>query len=318
MDRWTELEVLVQIAETGSLSGAADALGLSSSSASRYLASLEDRLGASLVMRNTRRLQLTDTGRQYVDRVRATLGQLADADAAVLADMGEPRGLLRVSASVPFAVRQLAPRVRAFTERHPRVRLEIVASNRYVDLIDQQIDVAVRNREFEPDSAITMRRLAHTRRVLAASPQYLRAHGVPTHPTDLAERPMLVYTLAHLPHELRFTRGDEAVPVPVRSLLASDDAEVLRSAALSGLGPVVLPAYILHDDLRSGALHALLHGWELPGLTINLAYASRRHLPAKVRAFIDFLCEAFASEGLDARWQAQYPSAPLRLAQPAA
>ena len=304
MDRWTEMEVLVRIEETGTLSGAADALGLSTSSASRYLASLEDRLGASLVMRNTRRLQLTDTGRSYVARVRAALGELADADAVVGADQAEPRGVLRVSASVPFAVRHIAPRVREFTERHPKVTLQIVASNRYVDLIDQQVDVAVRNREFEPDSAITIRRLAHTRRVLAASPGYLRAQGTVAHPNDLAARPMLVYRHAHSPHELRFERGSDCVNVPVRGLLESDDADVLRAAALSDLGPLVLPAYILHDDLCRGALLPLLTDWQLPCLTINLAYASRRHVPAKVRCFIDFMCEVFERDGLEARWEA--------------
>lgn len=305
MDRWTEMEVLVQINETGTLSGAADALGLSTSSASRYLASLEDRLGASLVMRNTRRLQLTETGRVYLARVRATLAQLADAEAAVGADMLAPRGVLRVSASVPFAVRHIAPLVHGFTERHPQVTLQIVASNRYVDLIDSQIDVAVRNREFEPDSAITIRRLARTRRVLAASPAYLLAHGPITHPHGLAARTMLVYSHANSPHELRFERGDETLAVPVRCLLESDDADVLRAAALSGLGPLVLPAYILHDDLRSGALVPLLDDWDLPSLTINLAYASRRHVPAKVRCFIDFMCEVFEREGFEARWLAR-------------
>ncbi|MDP3521510.1 MAG: LysR family transcriptional regulator [Hydrogenophaga sp.] len=305
MDRWTEMEVLVQIAETGTLSGAADALGLSTSSASRYLASLEDRLGASLVMRNTRRLQLTEAGRAYLARVRATLAQLADADAAVGADTAEPRGVLRVSASVPFAVRHIAPLLRGFTERHPQVTLQIVASNRYVDLIDSQIDVAVRNREFEPDSAITIRRLARTRRVLAASPAYLLAHGAITHPHDLVAHPMLVYSHANSPHELRFERGDDTLAQPVRCLLESDDADVLRAAALSGLGPLVLPAYILHDDLHRGALVPLLSDWSLPSLTINLAYVSRRHVPAKVRCFIDFMCEVFEREDFEARWLAR-------------
>jgi DNA-binding transcriptional LysR family regulator len=309
MDRWTEMEVLVQIAETGTLSGAADALGLSSSSASRYLASLEDRLGASLVMRNTRRLQLTEAGRAYLARVRTTLAQLADADAAASADTAEPRGVLRVSASVPFAVRHIAPLLRGFTERHPQVTLQIVASNRYVDLIDSQIDVAVRNREFEPDSAITIRRLARTRRVLAASPAYLTAHGAITHPHHLAAHPMLVYSHANSPHELRFERGDDTLAQPVRCLLESDDADVLRAAALSGLGPLVLPAYILHDDLRRGTLVPLLSDWTLPSLTINLAYASRRHVPAKVRCFIAFMCEVFEREDFEARWLAREAAA---------
>lgn len=307
MDRWTEMEVLVLIAETGTLSGAAEALGLSTSSASRYLVSLEDRLGASLVMRNTRRLQLTDTGRAYVASVRATLGQLAEAESAVSADTAEPRGVLRVAASVPFAVRHIAPLVRGFTRRHPQVSLQIVASNRYVDLIDSQVDVAVRNREFEPDSAITIRRLARTRRVLAATPRYLHEHGPIAEPEDVAQHPMLVYSHANTPHELRFVREGETRTVPVRSVLESDDAHVLRAAALADLGPLVLPAYILHEDLCSGALVPLLEDWDLPCLTINLAYASRRHVPAKVRCFIAYISEAFEREGLEARWLARYP-----------
>jgi DNA-binding transcriptional LysR family regulator len=302
VDRWSEIELFIQVAELGSLTRAAESLGLSNAAASRHLSALEERLGARLVQRNTRRLHLTEVGEAFVRRCKPLLGEMRDAEAAVNEGSLKPTGLLRVTASLSFSMNVIAPLLPQFAEQYPDLRVEIVVSNRYTDLLDNGIDVAVRNREFEQDSAITVRRLAETKRVLAASPQYFQRHGTPRTPDELAAHRMLIYNLAHTPGQLRFTRHAAVTVVAVQPFLEANDGQVLRAAALRHLGILVQPMYIIHDDVVAGRLVPVLTDWELARLTINIAYPTRRHLPAKVRCFVDFLVEQFAANDFERRW----------------
>ncbi len=302
MDRWTELQLFVQVAETGSLSRAARALDLSNAAASRHLSALEERLGGRLVERNTRRLYITETGQEFLRRSKAVLTELQDAESAVNASTQTPSGTLRITASLSFAVNHIAPLLSAYTQAYPQVSVHIETANRYMDLIDNNIDVAIRTREYEPDSNITIRRLAETRRVLAASPAYLAQHGRPTTLEELAQHKLLIYTYANHPNELRFTRETESATIHARGLLESNDGQVLRAAALQNLGILVQPSYIVHDDIVSGRLVSVLDDWQLPRLTINLAYPSRKHLSAKVRTFIDFIVVEFERMGYERKW----------------
>jgi DNA-binding transcriptional LysR family regulator len=302
MDRWTEIELFVQVAELGSLTRAAGALGLSNAAASRHLAALEERLSARLVQRNTRRLFLTDVGEEFFRRCKPLLGELREAESAVNEAVLKPTGQLRVMASLSFSMIVIAPLLPEFHQRYPGLRVEIVVSNRYSDLLENNIDVAIRNREFESDSAITVRRLAETKRVLAASPQYLQRRGVPRRPDELAGHTLLVYNLANHPYELRFTRNGAVTSVPVTPALEANDGQVVRAAALRHMGILMQPLYIIHDDIVAGRLVPVLQEWELQRLTINIAYPTRRHLPAKVRCFIDFLVEQFAVQDFERRW----------------
>jgi DNA-binding transcriptional LysR family regulator len=305
VDRWQEIELFVQVAENGSLSRAAEALGLSIAAASRQLSALEKRLGARLVERNTRRLYLTDTGQDFFSRAKVILADLRDAEAAVNATALNPTGVLRITASLSFAMHHVAPLLRAYTERYPNVQVHVEAANRYLDIIDNNIDVAIRNREVEPDSNITIRRLAETRRILCASPGYLAQHGTPATPDALAAHKLLLYVYANHPHELRFMRDGAALTVEVQGLLESNDGQILRAAALDGLGILIQPTYIVYDDIQAGRLVPVLDAWDLPRLSINLAYPSRKHLSAKVRTFIDFMAEEFARKEYERKWTAR-------------
>jgi DNA-binding transcriptional LysR family regulator len=305
MDRWTEIELFVQVAELGSLTRAAESLGLSNAAASRHLAALEERLSARLVQRNTRRLFLTDVGDAFYRRCKPLLGELHEAENAVNETAIKPTGLLRVQASLSFSMIVIAPLLTEFNERYPELRIEMVASNRYQDLLESGIDVAVRNREYENDSAITVRRLAETKRVLAASPQYLQRHGTPRTPEELKRHRLLIYNLANHPNEMRFTARDGAeTSLQVHGVLEANDGQIVRAAALKHLGILLQPMYIIHDDVIAGRLVPLLTEWELQRLTINIAYPTRRHLPAKVRCFVDFLVEKFAEMDFERRWTA--------------
>lgn len=307
MDRFAEMVLFVQVAECGSLSRAAEAMDLSNAAASRHLSALEERLKARLVERNTRRLYLTEAGQDFLKRCKTILADLDDAETAINATALDPVGTLRVTASLSFSVHHIAPLLSGYTQLYPKVNVHVETANRYLDLIDNNIDVAIRTREFEPDSNITIRRLAETRRILAASPGYLNRHGRPERLEDLAAHRLLIYTYANNPHELRFTRGGQETTLPVKGLLESNDGQVLRAAALDDLGILVQPTYILYDDIVAGRLVPVMDDWDLPRLTINLAYPSRKHLSAKVRTFIDFMAAHFARMEYERKWNTRFP-----------
>jgi DNA-binding transcriptional LysR family regulator len=308
VDRWTEIELFVQVAETGSLSRAAEALELSNAAASRHLSALEERLGARLVERNTRRLYLTDTGQEFFIRAKSILAELKDAESAVNATSLNPTGVLRITASLSFSMHHVAPLLREYTQRYPNVTVHVESANRYLDIIDNNIDVAIRTREYKPDSNITIRRLAQTRRILTASPRYLAQYGRPKTLLELAQHKLLIYIHANNPNELRFSKDGETVTITAKGLLESNDGQILRTAALDGLGILVQPTYIVYDDIVAGRLVPLLDDWDLPPLTINLAYPSRKHLSAKVRTFIDFMAEHFAKNDYERKWTGRFSS----------
>ncbi|RKP57769.1 LysR family transcriptional regulator [Pararobbsia silviterrae] len=302
MDRWTQIQLFVLTADLGSLSKAAEQLDISNAAASRTLSALEERLGTRLIERTTRRMWMTDAGREYHARCGAILSELADADSMASQEAVSPKGVLRVTSSVSFAMMHIAPALPDFLKCYPQLSVQIVTANQYRDFIQAGIDIAIRTREHEGDSGITVRRLAETRRVLAASPAYLATRGRPETPADLEKHTMLVYNLAADPYELHLRRGDERCNVPISSRLDCNDGQVIVAAGRAGLGIVIQPLYIIHDEIVSGRLIPVLEDWQLPRLTINLAYQSRRHQPAKIRVFTDFLIERVKAMQLEKRW----------------
>jgi len=304
MDRFTQIEVFVKTAELRSLSRAAEALGMSNAAASRHLAALEERLSARLVERNTRRLWLTEAGEQFYQRSGALLTELGEAEDAVNAHALAPQGVLRVTSSLSFATIYLAPMLPALRRLYPKLSVHIAVANRYLDFIEAGIDVAIRTRLHEPDSNIVVRRLGRMRRVLAASPAYLEERGRPIAPADLAQHDMLVYNLAADPFSLRLTRGDSERIVRISAALDCNDGQVIRQAAIAGLGILIQPLYIVQADIEAGRLVPVLLDWQLPMLTMNIAYQNRDNLPAKIRVFNEFLVSHVRSTSDSQIWSA--------------
>ena len=302
MDRFAEMELFVQVAELGTLSKAADALGISLAGASRYLIALESRLGVRLMQRTARKMVMTEGGAAFYQRCKEVLSQMREAEALVTETAVNPAGLLRVTASLSFCLLHITPMLPAFTARHPQITVDVVAANRYYDIIDNGVDVAIRTRQVEAESNITIRRLAETRRVLAASPDYIARHGLPTTPKQLADHQVLNYVYAVNPTELSFRRGGETRLVKIKALLDANDGQILRVAALDGMGILVQPKYIVYDDIAAGRLVPVLDDWDLPRLTINVAFQTRMHMPAKVRLFIDALIERFRVNDYERLW----------------
>ncbi|AZG11391.1 LysR family transcriptional regulator [Pigmentiphaga sp. H8] len=303
MDRWAEYEFFVRVVETGSLSKAAEALNFSTPSASRHLAALEKRLGARLVERSTRRLFVTEVGQNFYARCKAALEEMTEAEEEAALTSSSPSGSLRVTASLSLMLQHVTRLLPRFTEKYPSVKIELIAANRYYDITDDDIDVAIRTREYEPDSTLVIRRLATTRRILAASPAYIDRHGLPAVPQALAGHKYLGYSY-HNPNELTFQRGKEVVTIPMAPLLDANDGQIVRSAALEGLGILSQPMYVVHDDLMAGRLVPVLLDWELPRLSISLAYRRRKLVPAKTRVFLDFITEDFHQNEYEKRWEA--------------
>jgi DNA-binding transcriptional LysR family regulator len=236
VDRWTEFRVFVTIAEERSMTRAAGTLNLSVSGVSRHLVSLETRLGARLVQRSTRQLSLTSEGEQLYADARDLLTTWEEAEASVADRSRAPTGRLRIGASLSFSLLHLMPVVEQFRQAYPTLSVEIVASNRYYDIIENGLDLAIRTRRVEADSSITIRRLAETRRLLAASPGYLSRHAAPEHPRDLTGHDLILYTLADNWNEFRFRRGEETAVVRVDGAIVANDGSAFPGAGVEGLG----------------------------------------------------------------------------------
>ncbi len=306
MDKWMETEGFVRIADLGTLRKAAESMQISTAAASRHLVALESRLGVRLIERNTRRLYLTEAGVEFLRRSRPLLAELADLESEIGVAATKPRGTLRVSASGMFAVEHIAPVLAEYNLLYPDVKVHVLAANRYQDLIEHNIDVAIRTRESEPDSSIVIKHLAETRRILTAAPAYLERHGMPKRIDDLARHKMLSYTYLENSNTLTFRRGREEKTISVQAVLESNDGQVLRAACLAGLGIATQPVYITYDDMAGGRLIPILSDWDLPRMTINIAFPSRPSVTAKARTFVDFLLGHFSRMGYEQKWTGDF------------
>jgi DNA-binding transcriptional LysR family regulator len=293
-DALQEITVFARIVATGSLSAAARDLGLSPALVSRRLAGLEARLGVRLVNRTTRSLHLTDEGAAYHETCTRVLAEIEEADAAVSAGRANPRGILRVALPASFGNQHVAPLVPKFAERYPDVQLALSLSDRNVNLVEEGFDLAIRIADLA-DSSLAARKLAPNRRVVCASPGYLRRHGTPRTPEDLIGHNCLATDFA-MSWEYRDPAGRPG-SVRVAGRYACDNWEVLREWALAGMGIALKSTWDVRRHLEDGSLVSLLPGYTFAtDVAIYAVYPHRRHLPAKTRAFIEFLAESFGPE----------------------
>jgi DNA-binding transcriptional LysR family regulator len=295
MDRFTRLAAFARVVESGSFSAAAAKLGLSRAAASKYVRQLEEHLGVRLLNRTTRRLSLTEEGAAFYERAARILAELEAAEGEASAVAGEARGTLRLSAPVSFGTRHLAPAIAEFLCRHPHVQVALTLDDRFVDLVDDGFDAAIRIGRLA-DSSLVVRRLCATRLVLSASPGYWRRKGKPRTPAALPLDDCLVYTLQVAGRSWRLldAAGKETV-LQARGALAVNNGDVLREAALAGAGIVLLPDFLVGEDIVAGRLETALPGWRGVELGIQAVWPSGRHLPKRLRLFLDFLALKLSS-----------------------
>jgi DNA-binding transcriptional LysR family regulator len=296
MDRFQAIVAFAKVVETGSFARAADRLDVSVSAVSRQVAELEAHLGVRLLNRTTRRLSLTEPGQAFHERCVQLLADLEEAEEAVTASAVVPRGTLRITASISFGAGYLAPAIAEFQRQHPQVRFDIELSDRAVDLVDERIDLAIRIGDIG-SQALIGRRIGIAQMVCCAAPSYLARHPAPRTPADLARHACLTYEYSSGGNLWRFTDDAGRIhDVKVDGPAHANNGAVLAALAVAGVGINLGPDFIVAEDVRAGRLVPLLPGYAPPAIAINAAYPSRRHLSAKVRAFIDFLVQHFAHD----------------------
>lgn len=296
MDTLDAMRVFVAVAERNGFSAAAEALDRSTASVTRQIAALEQRLGTRLLNRTTRRVSLTSAGTAYYQRAVQLLAEFDDLEAAVGAQALQPSGLLRINAPVSFGIARLGPLLAGFRARHPQVTLDLALSDRFVDMVEEGYDVAIRITR-EPSPMLIARRLASVRVLVCASPGYLARAGTPRLPADLAGHECLAYSYWSGGQEWRLRRADGGEEqIRIGGGMRANNGDVLREAALAGMGIIVQPDFLVADDLAAGRLVQVLPEYEAPTLGVFAVYTSRSHLAPKVRSFIDYLVETLGGD----------------------
>ena len=297
MDRYEQLSAFVEVARLQSFAQAARHLERHVSGVSRAVAALENRLGVRLLQRTTRRVTLSDAGRAYFKRCETLLAELEGAEAEVREQAASLRGTLRVSAATGAGQSLIGPLVPEFLAAHPQMTLDLQLSNRYVDLLEEGFDVALRVGTLAADSRLVVRRLAPTRRVLLASRAYLERHGNPRTPQQLTEHSCLILDIGNRPRRWELQRGRTALAVDVSGPLHSNNSFVLLTACRSGAGIGLLPASVASADVRRSELARVLPQWSSTEQGIYAVYPSARFIPVKVRAFVEFVAARLMGSG---------------------
>lgn len=301
MDLLRAMTVFVKVVDTGSLTAAAAECDISATMVGHHLQALEERLGSKLLNRTTRRQSLTDFGKAYYKQCIDILGLIADADTLAQQAQAVPRGRLRVTAPLTFGTQRLMPAMVEFMALHTEVELDLVLSDRVVDLVEDGFEVAIRLGSL-PDSSLIAKPLASYRMVICAAPDYIARRGRPVHAHELAGHACLAYAYSARSEwhgaaaEWRMTGPEGPAAVQVSSRIRCDNAQALRQAALAGAGVVMLPEVLLSQDITSGRLVALLPDYEFPSRPLSLVYLRDRRMSPKLRGFIDFIVERFGTD----------------------
>jgi DNA-binding transcriptional LysR family regulator len=295
MGRFEEMQAFVRTAEAQSFTAAGQRLGLSKSIVSQRVADLEARLGVRLINRTTRRLSLTEAGLGFLAGAERALTEVADAEERATRDATELRGALRIAAPLSFALMHLQPAIFDFMAAHPALEVHIDLDDRHLDLIAGGWDMAVRIGRL-PDSSLIARRLAPSHTVCCATREYLDRHGTPTRPEQLAQHDCVLYSGSNRSDSWPFLIDGEWVPIEVHGRLVTNNGDLILNAVLAGHGIAVLPSFLVGCRIARGELVRVLADWPMKHGAIHAVYPPTRNLPARVRAFTDFLAERIGKE----------------------
>lgn len=297
MDTLTRMRAFLKVVEAEGFSAAARKAGKSKALLSKYVRELEDELGALLINRTTRKFSLTEAGHTYYRRAGEILREIDMLAESLRESSGEIRGRIRLTAPRTFADAPIGRSLIDFAAAHPDIVLDIHLDDRFVDLVEEGFDLAIRITRLD-DSSLIARRLAPFRIPLCASPALIERHGAPRHPRDLAGLPCIVDTNSRFRHNWLFREADgTAISVPVSGRIEANSPFAVRAAAVAGLGFAIIPDFIAEPDTRAGRLVTLLDDYLADGAGVYAVYPHRRHLPARVRALVDFLARWMKDNG---------------------
>ncbi len=292
MDKLDAMRALVKVVASGSYAEAARRLGVTRSAVSKGVMELEQSLGARLLDRTTRRVTPTEAGLAYYERCVAILSQIEETEAQISRLHDEPKGILKVNAPMSFGMLYLGNAISDFMTRYDDLKVELLLTDRFIDPLEEGADVTVRIGALT-DSSLIARRIAPARMILAASPDYIARHGAPQTPADLVDHRCLSYGHTTSMQRWHLTEKGQPVSVAIGACLSSNNGDVLRDAAVKGIGITSLPTFIVGDDIAAGRLKTVLPDNRPADLTIHALYAPNRYLAAKTRVFIDFLVDRF-------------------------
>ncbi len=290
MDKLSSMNAFLHVARDRSFTRAAEKLGISRAMVSKHIARLEDELGTRLFNRSTHGISITESGRAYRARCAQILADIEELEAEVGAFDQTPRGVVRVGAPPTLGTFHIAPAVADYIERYPHIRVDLVMSERAMDPIEEGLELIIWLGE-PPDSNYILRRLATTRYVACAAPEYLDCRGRPSTPAELAEHNCLRHSVPGIGADWVFEVDGEASEIKVQGNFKTSLANAIRHVAVGGLGIAYLPTYIVGNDIKAGRLEQLLPGFSPAPVPIYAIYPHRRHLSAKVRTFLDFVSE---------------------------
>ncbi len=293
MDRFQAMETFVRVVEAGSFSAAARDMGVGQPAVSKAVAALEERLQVRLLVRNTRALSPTEAGQTFYERARRALDEATEAETAAKGAGAGLEGRLRVCVPVTLARLHVVPKLGAFFEAHPKLRLELVMDDRSIDLLEENIDIALRLGALS-DSSLTARKIATSERLLVASPDYIQRRGAPLRPLDLLTHDTIVYAQSVGGHEWRFRNGTADVSVQVQSRLVLTAAEGVREAVLAGLGLAISSRWMMSPELASGAVVPVMTDWLLAKTDLWALFPTGRLPSAKARTFASWVEKEFA------------------------
>lgn len=294
MDRFTTLTVFRRVVELGSFSAAAQDLNYSNAAVSKMIKDLEAHLGAQLIVRTTRSLHLTDVGQSYFEQVSDILDSVAAADDTVRSEAGMPRGRLKISAPMSFGLVVVSKLLPRFARKYPEIKIDLVMSDSFVDIIEEGFDLAIRGGQLA-DSSLKARKLLDIERVLCASPTYLAEHGSPADPDALVEHACLAYSASASPKVWHLQSGSDQKSIALPAGYRANNSLAVRDAVLEGLGIGLLPELFVTEELARGALINALPAWKGERQALYALYPAHRETSLKHRLLVDFLVEEFAS-----------------------
>ena len=298
MDHLTALNVFRHAVELGSFAATSRHLGLSPAAVSKNISELEAHLAVRLFNRTTRRMSLTEAGALYYERIVRVLDNLAEADDTLRATQETPRGLLRVSAPMTLTLLCLSTVVPKFLTRYPDVSLDLQLDDRYVNIVEQGFDLALRGSDNLEDSSLIARKLMDLRHVVCGAPSYLEQYGMPGSPEELANHSCIQFTPSGHANTWTFKKGDRSVTVPIKGRYKVNSSLAIRDALRSGFGLSLTPWIYVKEDLKEGRLQTVLAEWSPNEATVYAVYPSKRYLTSKVRVFLDFLIEEMGTIAL--------------------
>jgi LysR family transcriptional regulator, regulator for bpeEF and oprC len=299
MDQMTAMRAFSRVVEVGTFTRAAQLLGMPKPTLSKLIQGLETDLRTKLLNRTTRRVSVTADGAAYYERVARILADVDELHGSMTLSQASPKGRLRIDIGTSLAQLILIPALPQFHARYPEIQLDLGVSDRPVDLIEESVDCVVRGGEIS-DQSLIARRIAELRFMSCAAPAYLARHGTPRHPAELARDHMVVgyFGPSGRPYPFTFTRGDESEEIAGRYVVAVNDSNAYVAAGLAGLGVISAPRFMVRDHLATGALQPVLQDWTGDAIPLHVVYPPNRHLSTKLRLFVDWVAELFATPAL--------------------